>query len=282
MVLPATENFTGSAGSLADPPWTLSGSAAPEKDGSGHGVGPIIYNTGFAVWNADTFPDDQYSAIDVLWNGAGNGDFLHLIVRAQPGGAEFVNYYDFLSNGHSASEIRQWDSFTPTVLASDSSITFVSGDRLKFEAVGNNLNAYKNDVLILTATDSRWTSGVPGFGLYPEGAAVVDNWEADATGGGGPGPGVHVVSGRGDFIISEPLWLSISLSGVPPRLNIGNAEPPNLYHAGMISWGSDNGVMTAYPVTRELDLVAIPAGMTVLHYEFADPIAATITELTEP
>lgn len=90
--------------------------------------------------------------------------------------------------------------------------------------------------------------------------------------------GAHVVTGRGNFAITSPAVLSIALTGIPARLTYGAAEPKNWYHVGMLRWGTANGVFTAYPVTADTDLVILPAGMTILYYEFASGITATITE----
>ncbi len=92
--------------------------------------------------------------------------------------------------------------------------------------------------------------------------------------------GAHVVTGSGSFAVVSPAALSIGLTGITGATGQGKANPPNYYHVGMLRWGTTHGVMTAYPVTSDTDLVALPAGITIVYYEFASGITATITELS--
>jgi hypothetical protein len=92
----------------------------------------------------------------------------------------------------------------------------------------------------------------------------------------------HVVTGRGNFALSSPVWLSITITGRPSRLTSGAAEPPNWYHVGLVSWGTANGAMETYPVTRDLDLVQLPPGMTMFWYNFASGVTATVNPRAAP
>jgi len=50
----------------------------------------------------------------------------------------------------------------------------------------------------------------------------------------------------------------------------------------MLSWGTVNGVMAAYPITRDLDLVRIPPDMTHVSFAINGGCTVTITELVTP
>lgn len=176
---------------------------------------------------------------------------------------------------------------TFTVAASSSDVTFVATEsrNIRLTAVADVITLYVNGFLTLQITDSTNTTGLGGVEIHGD---LADGFSLDAFSiddvGGGSTPGVHVVTGRGN----EPLdtattWLSTAVDDRPGNLSSGAAEPPNWYHVGMLTWGTvAHGAMVSYPVTRDLDLVQIPAGMDTLWFEFVAGVTATITELTAP
>ncbi len=281
MSLPAADPFTGGVGALASPPWTPTFGTAPVLDGSGNSVISASGAEGFAVWTGDTWSDDQYAELVVNWTPSGpSNDYAECIVRAAIVAGVMTQYYAFGTDGYNDAFIRKWNG-SYTGLASSSSVTLAPGDTIRLSVSGAGLTATKNGSTVLTASDLDFASGSAGFGLYTGGDNLIaaTSFAGDAAGGGGPPPGTHVVTGRGNFAVSTPAFLSIALSGLPASPQIGAAEPRNLYHMGMISWGATAGVFTAYPVTRDLDVVALPAGITIIYYEFFDGVTATIVEL---
>jgi len=285
MALPAVESFIGGAGPLADPPWTTPSPDQPQLDGSGACEVGGAGSDEIAVWNADVFGNDQYVAITVH-TVATPVHFcgVNMVVRSD--GADFSTGTCYLTtwDGGIQFEIYKLIAGTFTRLDQQNATLPIDGDVLRFDVVGSSLTYTLNGVQVASAIDSDITSGQPGFDLTSDDGAgflQITSWTADES-TGPPPPGIHVVTGRGSVVIDSPVWLSTAISGRPAHLGNGPAEPVNFLHMGSISWGTANGVMNRYIVTRDLDLVELPVGMTELHYEFADGITATITELGAP
>jgi len=283
MALPATESFTGAAGGLPNPPWTNRYVYFLGQDGAGHAA--LTYGFGEALWNADTFPDDQFSECVALWTPSiPTQDYLQLWTRGtfDFGAGDIGDGYFLATDGVSDTAIWKRVSGTDTSLATHNSFAFSSGDTIRLAVVGTTLEVTRNGASIFTTTDFTHASGAAGMGGIDGGAFLADNWQGDAATLSGPPPGTHVVSGRGNFAISTPAYLLVSLAGVGGSFQQGNAEPPNYYHVGMVSWGTSNGVFTAKVLTRTTEVLALPPGMTLLYYEFASGITATIVESGTP
>jgi len=285
MALPASYTFPGSAGILPDPPWTQVGPADMYLRGDGTSdVDPSTTAVCMGIWNADTFPDDQIHSVVISGTPPGDDSAeLGLVCRSDGGTFTGGTFYLAYTDGGSVTRLEKWVANTMTPLGSADAQAVVSGDVFEFEASGTTLTVRLNGSPIIVATDASITSGQPGiyqFASFGQGGPGLSDWNAD--GSGGSTPGSHVVSGRGNVAIDSPAWLSVSITGRPGRISCGDAEPANWYHVGMVSWGTANGAMTAYPVTRDLDLVELPAGMDTLWYEFATGVTATIQELGAP
>jgi hypothetical protein len=285
MALPASDSFTASAGPLADPPWTTPSADKPVYTGSGECEVGGAGSDEIAVWNSDSFGPDQYAECSVkIATPPVNYCGINLVVRSD--GADFSTGTCYLTTwaGGTQYEIYKLVSGSFTRLDQQFHTAAVDGDVLRLDVVGSVLTYTVNGVQVATAVDSDIASGQPGFDLTSDdgpGFLQITSWTADAS-SAPPPPGTHVVTGRGVESISSPAWLSTSISGRPAHLGNGPAEPVNYLHMGSLSWGSSNGVMNRYIVTRDLDLVNVPDGMTELHYEFADGITATIVELATP
>lgn len=285
MALPAVESFTGSAGPLADPPWSTPSPDQPQLDGSGNCTVGGSGSDELAVWNADAFPDDQYVEVVVhIETPPVNYCGVNMVVRSD--GADFSTGTCYLTTwaGGIQYEIYKLIAGTFTRLEVQSTTAAVDGDALRLDVVGNVLTYKLNGITVASAVDSDITSGQPGFDLTSDDGAgflAISSWTADAS-SAPPPDGTHVVSGRGNFPVDSPAWLSIAITDRPAYLGNGPAEPTNYLHLGSISWGTANGAMNRYIVTRDLDLVELPAGMTVLYFEFALGATATITELAAP
>lgn len=280
MALPVTEDFTGSSGGLSDPPWDSSGFYHCSYDGSGllRADQPTFDCIG--IWNADAPPDDQRSSIEFAFDpSGGGGEYLGIVVRGEKTGDHLDHGYVAMSNGATDTYLWAVVGETFTTIAHDTTEVFLEGDTIGLSASGTTIEVTHNDAVFISVTDSDVASGSFGCAIYTESdIARGDNWRGELT----PGVGVHIVGGRGNFIIDSPAWLSILIEDRPPHLTSGMAEPPNWYHVAMVSWGTENGVMTAHPVTRDLELIQLPAGMTILYYELAYGAQATIVELAAP
>ncbi len=285
MALPATESFTGALALLADPPWAVGTFTYDvQKDGTGLGSCNLNGSDCYRWWDADTFPNDQYG--EITWAStptvAGN-DYLYLQGRGNWGSGQMQTGYWAWSDGLSDTAILRVDTGSLTSLGTANATTFVSGDVMRLELSGTSIKLLKNGSAIISVTDANYSGGPIGMGGYTvAGTLRFDNFQADALSGGGPPPGTHVVSGRGNFAVTSPNWLQTAITGRPGHLTAGMAEPPNWYHTGMLSWGTSNGVLASYPITRDLDLVELPAGMTIVYYEFIGGVTATIVELASP
>lgn len=213
-----------------------------------------------------------------------NHGLIGLIIRATSGGAD--NWYlGGWENNTQGWKISSFASFTETVLVTNTSpvVTISTSYDLELEVSGTLLTLTVDGTVVCSITDSTYSA--TGQGGVDLGSLVQGYWSLDnftVEDGGGGGGGTHVLTGRGNDSLAYPAWLSISITGRPLTLSNGNAEPTNWYHVGMISWGTANGAMTAYPVTRDLDMVELPAGMDTLWYEFVSGVTATIVELSSP
>lgn len=129
--------------------------------------------------SAEAFADDQFSQVKVV-SGAGNA-WLVLHVRVQ----DALNYYAAYSQAafNGTVLIFKFVAGSGSVLASGSLSTGTDGDTVKFEAVGTSLRYYQAGGLELSASDSTYTSGSPGFGAYSQ--YVVDDWAGGPIAGGG-------------------------------------------------------------------------------------------------
>lgn len=288
MTLPVTYSFPEPAGVLADPPWTQLNTTVLESNGSG-GTDVDGGSTGecMAIWNLDTFPDDQQVQATLFNSLPGDGShYVGMLLRDDGATWPGTTCYRFFSDGGSQTDISAFVAGVESVLASDPTRTFTAGDVLTFSVTGTALDLALNGVSIMTVTDATIASGQPGLYEYSSlghGGAGWESFVGSGSGGGG-GSSVHVLSGRGNIPITSPAWLSTALTGTIPVISsTGMAEPPNYFHVGMLSWGTyGSGAMRAYPITRLLDLVELPAGMDTLWYEIAPGLVATVTELATP
>ena len=286
MVLPAVDSFSGASGPLADPPWTAVSANSLARDGSGSCDVSASGDDEISVWNADTFSDDQYAEATVTNTiTSADGVFLGLVVRSDGGAFASGSWYWGYTDAGGVTQIAKVVAGAVTVLATTAIGGLFAGDVLRLRVSGTGLELLINGVSIVTASDSDLASGMPGVHLSSGSGAGVQQFASFKADNDSPAPppGTHVVSGRGQFTVSSPAWLSTAIVGRPARLSQGEAEPANWYHVGMLSWGTAaNGAMTAYPVTRDLDLVQVPAGMDTLWYEFFSGVTATIVELAAP
>lgn len=234
-----------------------------------------------ATNDAATASDDYQVSAVITFDGDTSDINCGLVIRYT---GQFDNYQ---AHYNSFDDEWQLTKNVFSLLDSVSDVTFVEGQSrlIVLRAEADSITLSVDGVPTLSATDSGNTTGVGGVAVGGNGGVgwSVDNFSVDDI-GADPDPGSHVVDGRGSVSIDTATeWLSTVIVGRPTVLSNGAAEPPNYYHVGMLSWGTEaHGAMVAYPVTRDLDLVRIPLGMDTLWFEFASGVTATITELPTP
>jgi hypothetical protein len=178
--VPALEPFTGAAGALSGS-WTQqNGATTVNKNGSGIGVCSAAAQ-GFAFWNADTFDPKQYAQLKVIQVTA-DTHYVDALVRASGVGGSYNGYviYTDGSSGTLHTAIAKEVAGAETEILAIST-TFASGDIVRLEIDGPNIAAYKNGVLIGSTSDSTFSSGSVGLGVFNT-AAQVDDWEGGSLG----------------------------------------------------------------------------------------------------
>lgn len=176
MSLPASDNFSGTA---LDANWTIQTGGFSVSSG-------VVSNTAgnndsAAFWNADTFPDDQWSQITV---SAVTNDWVGVAVRASGTGAA-RNFYSFRAT--SSSNSPEWEIFKEVAGVYTSLVTgntpagVVNGDVMKLVVQGTTLTGYINGTAVTpTATDSSLTSG--SAGIYEYGSSPgLTTWSGGAN-----------------------------------------------------------------------------------------------------
>jgi hypothetical protein len=282
MALPAADTFTRANGGLGANWTTVTSQTAPVI------VGNLVQTTAtggadsVARWSADTFPNDQFSEIKIVAAASVAANAVGAVVRADSAADTFYAAIAQGPLGAAASIILKKKIATVSTALITSTLTLAAGDMLRLSVTGTQLVVLVNGVARLSTVDSSIAAGSAGIHIASSATGGVTAAQLDDWSSGIAAANIHILTGRGNVAISSPLFLGTAISGRPSRLSSGQAEPPNWYHVGMISWASANGAMAAYPVTRDADLVALPPGMTTLYYEFASGITATITELTSP
>jgi hypothetical protein len=118
-----------------------------------------------------TWPANQYAQATVYWNPNGNEPVPEVELRLRSAMSAHVNRGYEITFGGGYLIIVRWNGpfqdFTyPYLLElNGSQYTPKTGDVIKATIVGNTISAYKNGVLMGTATDGTWTDGAPGMGF---------------------------------------------------------------------------------------------------------------------
>lgn len=115
-------------------------------------------NFALAYWNANAFPNDQYS--EMSFSAFGSNSFDGPAVRSTSGG----NCYSAVYNNASTDLfIVKIAAGVASTLAGPVSVTFHLGDKLRLEVIGTSLNAKISGVSQLSTTDSSFVSGAAGI-----------------------------------------------------------------------------------------------------------------------
>ncbi|MEO8132499.1 MAG: fibronectin type III domain-containing protein [Betaproteobacteria bacterium] len=160
----------------------------------GRAYGSVVvsgYDDDIAVLNT-AFPRNQYAQATVFRvagysPGVSHEVELLLNFRITPNSARG---YEVLWGVSGYLAIVRWNgplnNYTPLLENVNPGIGApVDGDVLRAEVVNGVIRAYKNGVLVGSATDSTWTDGQPGVGFWPTSGATPQNlgWKNFAAGG---------------------------------------------------------------------------------------------------
>lgn len=157
-------------------PFTITANAAQPNDGG----------ESCAAYTASTFGADQFARITV--GALSAGTWVGVAVRANPqDGSGYIFYVD-----SSSSYLFHTPSFD--VLGTHD-VVFVPGTVVELESVGQTLTARINGQNVLTATDSRLSSGQPGIAAFGSGASTIASWTAEDV--GDTPPPVELATGSG-------------------------------------------------------------------------------------
>lgn len=159
-----SDNFSGS--SLSSNWTTLVGSFTVSSGVAGSGDNTATWASTY--WNHDTFPANQYSQAVMQCGGAGCYAWAMVAVRMQSTASTYPRAY---SCGSSSGSSGVWyhtvylfreDGTTQTALTS-SSTTVNNGDVLRASAVGTTITCSVNGSVVISFTDSTYSSGQPGI-----------------------------------------------------------------------------------------------------------------------
>ena len=162
-------NWTSNSGAFTAGTYTISGNAA-FSTGNGQQAA--------SFWSANSFANNQYS--EIVLSGSALGTTNHgggPIVRATAGD-NYYRLYVNLQNIASNIGLIKVVGGVSTALAS-ATRTMALGDQIRMEIIGSTLNGYVNGVLVLTATDTSFSSGSPGIGGFVASnpTAFITAWE---------------------------------------------------------------------------------------------------------
>ncbi len=182
--LPASDDFNRSNESPMAGNWSTPASGADPFFLSSNVVqGTGASNENYGYWNADVFPDDQFSQATLVSNTSSFDCGVSVRVSTST-----ASSYSFGNRGNTATTgIFKIASGTFTLLLT-SGTPVANGDVLKITAAGTTLEGFINGVSIGTTTDATYTSGSAGLNGYGSGGVCAfDDWSGGAVGGGGGG-----------------------------------------------------------------------------------------------
>lgn len=261
----ATDNFNRADGGLGAN-WTTANSKEDPaivsnqvQDSSNTGT----TNAG-AFWSANTWPDDQYSQIQIVAALNNNNNRAGLLLRQASGANTF---YDFLIRGPLGATANFQLLKTvagSTTLLSSGTVTFNANSYARAEVRGRDLAFYIDGILqsSLSVSDTAIANGSAGFQVRVENGgalsnAIVDNWEG--------GDFVTRIFMMGKAVIggSNPDTVG---GGITTFMEPGTdaTEGFEFYSASTGAFTSDNTVFNTGPRSIKLSTAAGPtlAGVT--------------------
>lgn len=172
-LLPVNDDFTGPD----DQPLETHNSSWTVTDGQlrilSNSVCSLLFTSGdnTALWNDNTFANDQYSKATV--NAIEAGHYVGVCVRASLVG---INLYGFNSDSIESTFYKKVGGGL-TVFANGLQ-PVVAGDVIEIHAIGTSIYAYINNVLITSVVDASLSSGDAGVSNYgPTSVSAFTSWE---------------------------------------------------------------------------------------------------------
>jgi hypothetical protein len=181
LTLPATDNFSGSAADLIDPPWKPVRSGINflmKRNGSSQATPDTVGGSfdAFAYWDSDTFNNNQYS--QSVFKGAVAGSaYVYIICRATGQDATQTYYWCWTDGSGGDNHLFKTVNNAGTDLQNIGA-TYAVNDLFYIEASGTTIKVEKNGVQTGTnQTDSSISSGAAGIGGLLNVTSLQTNWE---------------------------------------------------------------------------------------------------------
>lgn len=193
-----SDNFVGTNNDPLSGSWTV-------LDGSwklfSNSADPLDAQTSLAMWNADSFANNQYAEC-VINASAANG-YAGVGVRL----ASLRGYLLLVDNGTNGWVVHRLDAdetFATPLGSGAGSVT--TGDVLRLEAQGTTIRAYKNSVQFGTDfTDATYGSGAAGIAGYGgEQGQLIESWTAGDLTVAATVPMPHLTESLRPFNMSSP------------------------------------------------------------------------------
>jgi hypothetical protein len=126
-----------------------------------------------------TLSNDQYAEVTLTTFTGTETDSMMLILRASASAQTYYQFEGKRNDGGLRSQIRKYVAGALTVLVTETSTTWTSGDVLRAEAAGQNLRLLRNGTLLLSTTDASIAGGRAGMLAYVQGTSSLANVEFD-------------------------------------------------------------------------------------------------------
>jgi len=187
VVLPATDNFTGSNGDALDvysANWTCndggSGDDEVEIQSNAAAAADSSSDEGAQHWNADAFNADQYSEATVVSLSA--AELIGVACRCASGST--ATFYGWYSDS-GVSYLFEVSAGAWSQIGTDGT-AFGATDVVRIEAEGTTITGKINGGTDKSGTNGNISSGSAGLCAYgPSTSARVDNWEGGNLGAAG-------------------------------------------------------------------------------------------------
>jgi hypothetical protein len=130
-----------------------------------------------ALWNADTFPADQYA--QALWDTGGGANGIAVALRMSGAAGSFNGYY-LLITGNNQMQVRKCVAGVHSGVSGilTPAVNFATNDVFRLAVVGTQIVAYKNAAQVWSGTDSDIASGAAGVAGSDLGTVRCKAWNA--------------------------------------------------------------------------------------------------------
>jgi hypothetical protein len=135
------------------------------------------------TWNANSFANNQWAQASFATYDTTSVARIAVILRAAtPPTGDYYRITARRNSGGATTTIQKFIANVGTTLATESAITWATGDVLYADVSGTTITAKRNGVTVFTATDSALTAGR--IGLYISIDGTVDGAEIESFSGG--------------------------------------------------------------------------------------------------